>query len=406
MNDATRAGPANADRPLGEGDSETGTVRVLILTSDAGLGHRRAAEAILAALDERYGQRCVAEIVNPLKDERVPAALRQGENDAAIAIPYDEIVRNAPELYELGYQASDGKVQAALIQSVLAVMLFPALRDLFQDHRPDVLVSTHPIYPAPLRAIQSVQESHIPILTVVTDLVTVHSLWLSDANDLLLVPTQAVYDLALESGLAPQKVKVIGIPVHPDFVREQRDKTAIRQELGWRPDLTTVLAVGGKRVEHIESILKVLNHSGLEIQLAIVAGHDEELLQELQKVTWHPPTHLYGFVNNMPTLMHAADCILCKAGGLIVNEALACGLPLLLVDVLPGQEVGNAEYVSAGGAGERAADTFTVLEILYHWLDNDGALLAQCARNAQSLGRPRAAYQVAHEAWQMARGAQ
>jgi UDP-N-acetylglucosamine:LPS N-acetylglucosamine transferase len=84
---------------------------------------------------------------------------------------------------------------------------------------------------------------------------------------------------------------------------------------------------------------------------------------------------------------------------LIVSEALACGLPLLLIDVLPGQEAGNAGYVIEGGAGELAPDPVSALKTLYHWLDREGTLLAERARNARRLGRPRAAYEIAERVW-------
>jgi len=54
--------------------------------------------------------------------------------------------------------------------------------------------------------------------------------------------------------------------------------------------------------------------------------------------------------------------------------------------------------VVEGGAGERAADAIAALETVYHWLDRDGALLAERARGARRLGRPRAAYDVADRA--------
>jgi 1,2-diacylglycerol 3-beta-galactosyltransferase len=98
-------------------------------------------------------------------------------------------------------------------------------------------------------------------------------------------------------------------------------------------------------------------------------------------------------------MMHAADCVMCKAGGLIVTEALACGLPLLLIDVLPGQEAGNADSVVQGGAGELAQDPLAALEILYHWLAKDAVLLTERAENARRLGRARAAYEIAAHAW-------
>ncbi len=97
--------------------------------------------------------------------------------------------------------------------------------------------------------------------------------------------------------------------------------------------------------------------------------------------------------------MRAADCILSKAGGLIVSEALACGLPLILIDVIPGQETGNANHVVSGNAGVLAGDPIEVLETVRHWLEKDRSLYRQQAQNARRLGYPQAAHDVADLAW-------
>ncbi len=371
--------------------------KILILTSDAGFGHRSAAQAISAALEETCGDRCAVEIVNPLEDKRTPAILRKGQSD------YDRIVREMPDLYKLGYQASDAAAPSTLIESALVVMLFEVMRDLIRRHEPAAIVTTYPLYQAPLGAVYTITRRSIPLLTVVTDMATVHRLWFHDAADSCLVSTPAVREQALEAGLSPERVQVTGIPVHPAIAKEERCQDEIRRELGWQPDMKTVLAVGSKRVEHLEDMLRVLNHSGMELQLALVAGGNDELYDELNAVDWHTVIHLYNFVENMPALMHAADCIICKAGGLIVTEALACGLPLLLIDVIEGQETGNAEHVIEGKAGDLAQDPVTALEVMYHWLDQDGTLLAERARNARRLGHPRAAYDVAEKAWAAAK---
>jgi 1,2-diacylglycerol 3-beta-galactosyltransferase len=169
--------------------------------------------------------------------------------------------------------------------------------------------------------------------------------------------------------------------------------------LEWSPGLFTVLAVGSKRVEHLYDALRVLNHSGLPVQLVVVAGGDDGLYRRFQETEWHVETNCYNYVTEMGTLMRAADCILSKAGGLIVSEALACGLPLILVDVIPGQETGNANHVVSGNAGVLARDPIEVLETMYHWLEKDRSLYRRTAENARKLGHPRAAYDVADLAW-------
>ncbi len=368
--------------------------RVLILTADAGFGHRSAANAIAAALQEVYGALCTVDIVHPLSDRRVPALLRHLQFD------YDKLIRTMPDLYRVGYKTSDKTALSKVIDGALVVMMFEVMADLLRQYRPHGVVLTYPLYQAPLAAACGIIHHRPFLLTVVTDLATVHRVWFNRTCDLCVVPTEAVRDLALEYHLPPHKVKIVGIPVHPNFARWKQDKVTSRLMLGWRPELTTVLVVGSKRVRNLHDVLRVLNHAGLPLQLAVVAGGDEALYADLSDTTWHVEAHVYRFVQNMPALMHAADCVVSKAGGLIVSEALACGLPMVLVDVLPGQETGNADHVINNGAGELADTPIAALEILYHWLEHGGQQLAARARNAQHLGRPHAAYDIADLVWE------
>lgn len=370
--------------------------RILILTADAGFGHRSAANAISAALQESYADACSIEIVNPLNDKRVPIFLRESQTD------YDKLVRTMPEFYKFWYETSDTAAISTIVDVALLPMLYDVLSDLVRKHRPDVIVTTYPLYQFPLYTVNNLRRRHVPLVTVITDLVSVHRVWFHRTCDLCIVPTEAVHQLGLEYHIPPHKLKIVGIPVHPNFARPTQEKASLRAELGWRADHSTLLVVGSKRVSNLREILRALNHARLPLQLVIVAGGDEALYNDLINWEWHVETHLYPFSKDMPTLMHAADCVMSKAGGLIVSESLACGLPMLLTNVLPGQETGNADYVVQNGAGALAEDAVTALEVLYHWLDQDGRQLAERAQNAQRLGRPRAAYDTADLIWEMA----
>ncbi len=367
--------------------------RVLILTADAGFGHRSAANAVASALDELYGDRCEVIIANPLEDRRAPFFLRDSQSD------YDKLVRSMPELYRFGYDASDASVPAVIVEQALTVLLFEVMRDIMRTYRPDVILTTYPLYQTPLRAVMTVSRLQIPLLVAVTDLATVHRLWFSSSVDLCMVPNPIVRDLALGYGLSPDQILVTGIPVNPEVVREKRDKNEIRRELNWEEDIPTVLAVGSRRVDRLVDTLRVLNHFGQKLQLIIIAGKDEDLFRELKHMEWHVPVKLYEYVHNVPLFMKAADFIVCKAGGLVVTESLACGKPLLLIDVIPGQETGNAEYVIQNGAGDLAREPIEVLETVAHWMGGDQELLKERAVNACNLGKPNAAYDVAREVW-------
>ena len=370
--------------------------RILILTVDYGYGHRSAANAIAEALYETHGQECKVEIVNPLDDPHAPAFFRENQHD------YDKMVREMPELYKLGYQVSEARLVGDLIKSTFTLALFNVLRELIREKQPDVIVCTYLFYQGILSAIFAIEKRHIPLLTVVTDLETVQSLWFHPVADLCLVPTQPVYDLAIQAGLPPEKVKITGIPVRPELMKGDQDHTSLRQSLGWRSDLFTVLAVGSKRVEHLYDALRVLNHSGLPLQLVVVAGGDGELYRRFQETEWHVETHCYNFVAEMGTFMRAADCILSKAGGLIVSETLSCGLPMILVDVIPGQEEGNRDYVVEHGAGAMIDSPMQMLEILSHWVADGRKKLRQVASKSLRVGKPNSASEVVNYVWRAA----
>jgi 1,2-diacylglycerol 3-beta-galactosyltransferase len=369
--------------------------RILILTADVGFGHRIAANAIQAAFEEAYGEQCFVEVVNLLEDERTPGFLRDTQAE------YDKAVRQTPELYRLRYQLGAEAVPSAIAKRGLIVLLFNVLRDVLERFQPEAVIVTHPYYPAVMNSVISLNKLSLSFSTVVTDLTSVHRQWFSSGAELTFVPTQEAYDEALANDLAPENIRITGIPIHPNFVKENRSAQIIREELGWRTDMTTALVVGSKRVNHLEEVLHVLNHSGLPLQLAIVTGGDDALYSRLNSWDWHGVTHLYNFVEDMSAFMHAADCVLTKAGGLVVSEALACGLPLLFIDVTPGQEIGNAEYVIKNGAGERGNNPAEALEILFHWLDHDKTLLDRRASRARQLGRPFSAFAVAERTWEV-----
>jgi 1,2-diacylglycerol 3-beta-galactosyltransferase len=372
------------------------TKQILVLTSDMGFGHRSAAKAVAVALESRYGDAIHVDTINAFDHKSVPAVVREQQ------VEYDRRVRETPELYQIGYQMLDAPLSTSLVEIGLTALLFQALSDILKQDKPDVIVVTHPMYLEPLKAIFRQTHKPIPILTVVTDLGTVQRIWFNPISRVTLVPTERVYNLALEAKLQPDTIKVTGIPVHPQIFSDKRPAAAIRADVGIEPDRMTALVVGSPRVRNLLDAVSVLNHSNFPLQAIVVTGGDDAVYVELQKTDWHLPVVVYNLVDNMPTLMHAADFIVCKAGGLIVTEALACGLPIMLIDVIEGQETGNAEFVVENGAGEVARMPLDMLETLFHWLSSDAHLLQTRAHNARKVGRPQAADEIAELVWMLA----
>ena len=51
------------------------------------------------------------------------------------------------------------------------------------------------------------------------------------------------------------------------------------------------------------------------------------------------------YTDKIPELMSISDLVITKPGGLTTTESLASGLPIVVINPIPGQEEENAEYL-------------------------------------------------------------
>jgi processive 1,2-diacylglycerol beta-glucosyltransferase len=103
--------------------------------------------------------------------------------------------------------------------------------------------------------------------------------------------------------------------------------------------------------------------------------------------------HVFGYTSDMHKMMRAADVLVGKAGGLTVSEALAVGLPLIIYNPVPGQELYNVDFLVNFGAGMISRDEDDVVEKV-RFLSTHPARLAQMTGDAAILGKPSAAQAV------------
>ena len=361
--------------------------RVLIMVTSLGFGHISAARAIGTALEKNHPDVEVI-ITNPAEHENTSDILKE------IQDLYDESSKREG-LYEFLYKLSDTGIVSMATNSTVAVMLRDSVYGAIEEHKPDAIVVVHFDYLAPLKSIFEMGGFKIPIITVITDLTTIHRRWFNQVSKVTIVPTDTGASLASEHGLLKAKVRKIGIPVNPDILDDSRSPLKIREELGWDKEKKTIVVVGSKRVSNLVENLHGLNHSGLDIQLALVAGGDDKLYSRFINTDWHLPVHIYNYVDNIPAMIRASDIVISKAGGLIVSETLALGKPILITDVIEGQETGNAEYVLEHGAGDKAFKPIDVLETVFHWLNDDGKILKIRSEKAAAAGNPNAAFEIA-----------
>jgi 1,2-diacylglycerol 3-beta-galactosyltransferase len=376
---------SNKGNLLEAGRRQSMPIRVLVLYSDTGGGHRSAAEAIRDAIHETWPGRAEVE----LEDFYVNATPWPLNQTGAL---YGPMVNRADWLWYRLWRLGEIPGFVETTWRVLVPSLRPRFIAMLQRHAPDVVVSVHPLANRPMAVAAHALSHPIPALTVVTDLVEGSIFWFDHHLDSTYVPTEAARDKALRLGMRPERVEVVGQPVHPRFKPFTGDRASLRQSLGLDPSRPAVLVVGGG--EGMGSVLataRAIATGGLPVQLAVIAGRNAQLKAQLEATAWEVPTVVTGFVKNMPDWMAAADVIVTKAGPGTISEALIAGLPVLLSGFVPGQEESNVTWVVEQGVGAAAFTPQAVVETLRAWLAPGSTTLAEMHTRAQALARPTAA---------------
>ncbi|MBV8333795.1 MAG: glycosyltransferase [Candidatus Eremiobacteraeota bacterium] len=324
------------------------TKRALFLISDTGGGHRSAANAITAALDE-------IESPFPFEHRIEDVAAHCAFPLTQLGLGYSMALRYAPPVYGALYYATNGRRRYKALIRFCEPLYRERLRDLFIGYQPDVIISVHPLLNhAALRARADAHMQHVPIVTVITDLGKVHESWLVAEADAVVVPAREVYSRALSRGVPPSRLRLLGHPIHPKFDDVTGSKEQLRAALGLpQNELVVMLMAGGEGGGKLLSTTMALARARLPIHMVVVCGRNEHMQQKLSETGASLPTPMtvLGFTDKIPEYFRAVDLLVTKAGPGTLAEANAAQLPVVVYDYVPGQERGNVDFVRNNGLG-------------------------------------------------------
>ena len=91
------------------------------------------------------------------------------------------------------------------------------------------------------------------------------------------------------------------------------------------------------------------------MDVVVGTGRNEAVKQELAKLDV-PQRHrlkVLGFTDQMDELLHVADLVVSKPGGLTTSETLARGAVMVIVNPIPGQETRNSDFLLESGTPSR-----------------------------------------------------
>lgn len=318
--------------------------KVIIFYASYGGGHLSAARSIKEYIENHYDN-VELKLVDCM--EYVNKVVNKVTTKA-----YAEMAKKAPRTWGRVYWKSQ-KGPLAHISTTSNKVLSLKLNKLLKDFHPDIIISTHPFGTQMCAYLKKLGKLDAKIATVMTDYAP-HDQWLvfNKYVDYYFVSHEGMKNQLIDKGISKEKVFATGIPLSNKFLLKY-DKKQILQNFGLSPDRKTVLFFGGGEFglgkTQTFKIFKSFVENNNNIQIVAISGKNlrmkenfENLVKELDKEKF---VKVLEYTDKVPELMSISDLVVTKPGGLTTTESLASGLPIVVINPIPGQEEENATYL-------------------------------------------------------------
>ena len=324
--------------------------KILIMYATYGGGHQSAAKAIKSYIDENYKD-CETNIVDCIKYINRPV------NYISVNA-YNRLTTSFPKIWKKVYYNS-GKGFLSKVSNGTNKLMSKKLYKLFKEYQPDLVISTHMFATQMTGYLKRKGKINCPLATVLTDFAP-HGQWLEEheQGNFFFVSNEGMRKSLIEEyHVDPDKIHVTGIPISPKFAKGF-NKEEIYKSMELNPNLKTILLFGGgkygigrkKVVEVLTCLTKYLD----EYQIVAVSGKNKKMIKSFKQLHDSLPdsTNLkvFDYITNVPEVMSISSLVVTKPGGLTSSESLASGLPVLVINPIPGQEEENAEFLENHGA--------------------------------------------------------
>ena len=369
--------------------------RILILTAGYGEGHNSAARALQSAFAEQPGVEAELVDIFALIAPRFNNLSRRG---------YIKLINTAPKLWNGLYQWFDRSPRAPALLRLLASHR-RLLARIIAEKQPTALVSTYPVYAWLLNRLRAEGKVSCPLYTVVTDAITINSLWYRAPSDGWFVTDHDSAAFLRARGLPADRVHVSGFPVSLAFA--DRPPELVPPDLSSRGPQERAVATQHNDQRRVLFMINTSRATALPIARALLqqsdwkitftAGRDATLRRQLEQMAQGAPAQaeILGWTDRIPALLMTHHAVISKAGGATTQESINALCPLIVSQIVPGQEEGNYELLRRHDAGALATTPRAIVTILQAAFSHDAVLWRHWRKNLRTIAHPAAARTIA-----------
>jgi processive 1,2-diacylglycerol beta-glucosyltransferase len=356
--------------------------KILILTAGFGEGHNSAARGIRDALGQIAPDSAV--------ECRDLFAEAFGRLNRIARRAYLVGINRAPRAWSAIYSWID---QRPDFRSGLRWFsrVRQRLLEMIERNRPDVIVSVYPPYAHLLDELCGPTTGSKPRRIVcVTDSITINSIWYRCSTDYFLLANDQTADVLARAGIDRALMRVFGFPVNPRFAALAGQQ--IRPSAPpWR--ILQMINAGQSSASSLSRWLARIPNT----QLTVTIGRDEKVQRAVESIRDASAQKftIIGWTTELPQLLASHHVLVSKAGGATVQEATAAACPMIINQVVPGQEEGNAQLITQTNSGTLALNNDEVIAALTRAFADGGKSLHEWSANIAKISRPAASLDIA-----------
>lgn len=356
-------------------------MRVLLMSVKAGYGHHSTAKAIMNCFEEN-GHTCDMLDMFTYINKRLGDTIQDGY---LLSTKY--FSKAYGKVYDY-LNKEDEPYDKTSVASFVSEIISKKLIGYIEDFGPDLIIGTHSYAGVVMSVLKDKKIIGCPLLGIVTDF-TVHPFWENTSLDYYVVPdAQLTYQMG-KKGIAKEKIIPLGIPVKKSFA-SKLSKSAACAQLDIEEKMTILVMMGSMGYGNIKDTLLEIDDFEGDFQVIVVCGSNEKIKAFVDETRWKKNIHSYGFVNNVDVMMDASDIIITKPGGLTASEAMAKGMPLIVMNPIPGQEDKNLAFLVNNGAAVAVNNEYTISDALYQ-LTSSNWRVELMKQSVDHIGKPNSA---------------
>ena len=357
--------------------------KILIFYASYGGGHLSAANSIKNYLSSNY-ENIDVELIDCMKYINKPI-------EKITTTAYNEMAKKAPWAWGKIYSDSQKGPLAHITTRSNQVFAIKLLR-LLREKNPDLIISTHPFGSQMCSYLKRKGKITSKIATILTDFAP-HDQWLvgSDYTDYFFVAHNKMKEYLISKNIPENKIFATGIPISNKFL-ETFNTSKILNSLGLKENLKTILFFAGGKFGLGKSrtleIFNTLVNGFNNIQVIAISGKNKKMYEDFNQIVKAANKtdfiRVFEFVNNVPELMAISDIVITKPGGLTTTESLVSGLPMIIINPIPGQEEENAQFLEHSNIGIWLKKQMNITETISNFISND-AKLKQMKENTKKI---------------------